>query len=134
MADLPAGARTIPNPVSRVPGFSLGDIHCLPGFPNMARPMMEWVLDTYYAGLPRDRPAHASVVVYDVAESVLIPWMNEFVAAHPELKLFSLPRTRDDGRREIELGVAGDEAAARGALAEIRAMLDRRGHHYDEPK
>jgi molybdopterin-biosynthesis enzyme MoeA-like protein len=134
MADLPAGARTIPNPVSRVPGFSLGEMHCLPGFPNMARPMMEWVLDTYYVTLPRDLPTHASVVVYDVAESVLIPWMNEFVARHPDLKLFSLPRTRDDGRREIELGVAGDDAATRAALAEVRQMLDRAGHRYSEPK
>lgn len=134
MADLPRGAGIIPNPVSRVPGFSLGHLHCLPGFPNMARPMMEWVLDTHYPALPRDLPAHASVVVYDVAESVLIPWMNDFVARHPELKLFSLPRTRDDGQREIELGVAGEETAARAALGEIRQMLQNAGHRYAEPK
>jgi len=134
MADLPNGAGIIPNPVSRVPGFSLGHLHCLPGFPNMAQPMMEWVLDTHYATLPRDLPAHASVVVYDVAESVLIPWMNDFVARHPELKLFSLPRTRDDGQREIELGVTGEETAARAALGEIRQMLQNAGHRYAEPK
>jgi molybdopterin-biosynthesis enzyme MoeA-like protein len=134
MADLPEGSRTIPNPVSRVPGFSLGHIHCMPGFPNMALPMMEWVLDTHYAQLPRDYPVHASLVVHNVPESVLIPWMNEFVARHPELKLFSLPRTNDAGQPEIELGVAGTGDAPQAALQEIRQMLQTHGHRYSEPK
>jgi molybdopterin-biosynthesis enzyme MoeA-like protein len=134
MADLPEGSRTIPNPVSRVPGFSLGHIHCMPGFPNMALPMMEWVLDTHYAQLPRDYPVHASLVVHNVPESVLIPWMNEFVARHPELKLFSLPRTNDAGQPEIELGVAGTGDAPQAALQEIRQMLQTQGHRYSEPK
>lgn len=134
MADLPRGARTIPNPVSQVPGFSVGDIHCLPGFPDMALPMMKWVLDTHYADLPRDYPHHASVLVHDVGESTLIPWMNEFVARHPNLKLFSLPRMNENGKPEIELGVAGDNDESQIALMEIKQMLDVRGHRYSEPK
>ena len=132
MADLPQGARLIPNPVNRVPGFSLGQLHCLPGFPHMAWPMMEWVLDYEYAGLAPDLPSHASVVVLDVAESTLIPWMNAFVQRHPDLKLFSLPRTIPDGTREIELGVAGEASAAHAALREIKQMLDSAGHRYRE--
>ena len=34
MADLPAGSTIIPNPVNRVPGFSLRHHHFLPGFPR----------------------------------------------------------------------------------------------------
>jgi molybdopterin-biosynthesis enzyme MoeA-like protein len=133
MADLPHRARLIPNPVNRVPGFSLGHLHCVPGFPHMAWPMMEWVLDTEYAQLARDLPSHASVVVLDVAESALIPWMNAFVQRHPGLKLFSLPRTSTDGLREIELGVAGEQSAAQAALKEIKQMLDDAGHRHREP-
>ena len=48
MADFPQGARLIPNPVNRVAGFSLDDCHFVPGFPEMAWPMLEWVLDTHY--------------------------------------------------------------------------------------
>jgi molybdopterin-biosynthesis enzyme MoeA-like protein len=134
MADWPGGARAIPNPVNQVPGFSLGHIHCLPGFPDMALPMMEWVLDTHYADLPRDYPHHASVLIHDLGESALIPWMNEFVARHPALKLFSLPRMNENGKPEIELGVAGDEEHSRAALSEIKDMLDARGYRYSEPK
>jgi len=134
MADFPQGAEIIPNPVNRIPGFRIGQIHCLPGFPNMAWPMMEWVLDTYYAQLHRDKPAEASVVVHEVPESVLIPWMNSFIARHPDLKLFSLPRFTENGGAEIELGIAGNETTVRDGLAEIRHMLDSRGYRYSECK
>ena len=57
MADFPAGAGLIPNPVNRVSGFSAGlpnqkhRHYFVPGFPAMAWPMMEWVLDTHYSHL-----------------------------------------------------------------------------------
>jgi molybdopterin-biosynthesis enzyme MoeA-like protein len=132
MADLPQGAEIIPNPVNRIPGFRVGQIHCLPGFPNMAWPMMEWVLDTSYAQLHRDKPFEASVLVHGVPESVLIPWMNSFTVRHPALKLFSLPRFTEDGDTEIELGVAGNGTSVRDGLVEIRHMLDSRGYRYSE--
>ena len=55
MADIPAGCELIPNPFNRVPGFSVGEHHFLPGFPEMAGPMMEWVLDHRYADLHHAR-------------------------------------------------------------------------------
>jgi molybdopterin-biosynthesis enzyme MoeA-like protein len=48
MADFPQGVALIPNPVNRVPGFSLGHHHFFPGFPDMAWPMLDWVLATHY--------------------------------------------------------------------------------------
>ena len=51
MGVFPHGARIIPNPYNKIPGFSVGDVHFVPGFPVMAWPMIEWVLDTQYAHL-----------------------------------------------------------------------------------
>ncbi|HEX6529361.1 MAG TPA: competence/damage-inducible protein A, partial [Burkholderiales bacterium] len=48
MGEFPAGSRIIPNPVNRIPGFTVGHHHFVPGFPQMAWPMVEWVLDTKY--------------------------------------------------------------------------------------
>jgi len=48
MGEFPRGAAIIPNPVNRIPGFSVGEHHFVPGFPQMAWPMVEWVLDTRY--------------------------------------------------------------------------------------
>ena len=40
MADFPQGAALIPNPVNRVAGFSLHQHYFVPGFPEMAHPMV----------------------------------------------------------------------------------------------
>ena len=49
MANLPQRASIIPNPISGFPGFSINHCHFLPGFPDMAYSMMEWVLDNNYS-------------------------------------------------------------------------------------
>jgi molybdopterin-biosynthesis enzyme MoeA-like protein len=129
MADLPQGARLIPNPVNQIPGFSLHHHHFLPGFPNMAWPMAEWVLDTQYRQLFRAQPESERIVtVYGVAESTLIPTMRELLAAFPGIKLASLPSTTNSG--EIELGVRGEEEDVNRAMDWLIAQLDVLGVRY----
>ena len=109
MGEFPRGARIIPNPYNRIPGFSLVDHHFVPGFPVMAWPMVEWVLDHGYAHLFHRTPeAEASVIVYDLAESIVTPLMIEVEQRYRGLKSFSLPSMGEAGvRRHIELGVRG---------------------------
>lgn len=133
MADLPRGADLIPNPVNRIPGFGLGDVHCLPGFPRMAWPMMEWVLDTHYAHLVRTERSELAVTVRDVYESDLLETMNVLLSRHPEVKLFSLPRFLEGGACEVEIGVKGRSDVVTPALEEIKALLDAKGCSYSEP-
>ncbi|MSP96555.1 MAG: competence/damage-inducible protein A [Betaproteobacteria bacterium] len=126
MAEFPLGSAIIPNPVNRVAGFSLRAHHFVPGFPQMAWPMVEWVLDTHYAHLfGRDRWGEASVTVFDAGESQLIPLMETVGAAYAGVKVFSLPSMGSDGsRRHIELGVRGDPAQVGGAIEALRAGLE----------
>ena len=51
MAEFPAGSAIIPNPVNRIASFSIHDHHFFPGFPQMAWPMLDWVLATHYPTL-----------------------------------------------------------------------------------
>ncbi|APZ42197.1 competence/damage-inducible protein A [Acidihalobacter ferrooxydans] len=126
MAELPAGATLIPNPINRIPGFSLGDHHFVPGFPNMAWPMAEQVLDTRYAHLFDATPPQEHRLCVDGAqESQLIPLMEAVLAEHPGLKLSSLPNTEQ--RNQIELGVRGRAAQARSALDQLQNGLDTLG-------
>lgn len=130
MADFPEGTRIIPNPYNRVPGFSLGDHHFLPGFPQMAHPMMEWVLDNRYRlAEPRDY-VELAILVFDAHESQLIELMEAITQGHPTVKLFSLPILREDGRR-IELGVKGAAADAQAAMGEIQDYLKQRQYRWD---
>ena len=80
MADFPQGAALIPNPVNRVAGFSLHQHYFVPGFPEMAHPMVEWVLDTQYAHLFHQTAyLEQSIIVADGIESRLIDLMNAVI-------------------------------------------------------
>lgn len=119
MGEFPEGSAIIPNPYNRVPGFSYAEHYFVPGFPVMAWPMMEWVLDTKYAHLfNRVAEGDASIMVYDSAESTLTPLMERLEAQFADIKVYSLPSMGEHGvRRHIELG-------ARGAPASVAAALE----------
>ncbi|MBI2313403.1 MAG: competence/damage-inducible protein A [Betaproteobacteria bacterium] len=131
MADFPKGAEIVPNPFNRIPGFSLGRHYFLPGFPQMAWPMMEWVLDHRYAHLHHLEPrAEQAIVVMGAMESQLLDLMNDVVREFPKLKLFSLP-TIGTGRR-IELGVRGDPEQVTAAMERIRRGVSELGFSAQE--
>lgn len=122
MGVFPAGASIIPNPYNKIAGFSVGHVHFVPGFPVMAWPMIEWVLDQRYAHLHGGgRSVERSVIVFGAMEASLTPLMEAIEAAHPGVKVFSLPSVDHPTLgRHIELGVksASDPVAAFGALRE----------------
>lgn len=127
MGEFPAGSGIVPNPVNRVPGFTLGDHHFLPGFPEMAWPMMAWLLDTRYRHLHRaEHDVDEAIVVREAGESQLVDLMDRIVTGYPGLKLFSLPHMGAGGRH-IELGVRGAAEAVAAAMAEIRAGVSALG-------
>lgn len=131
MAEFPAGARIIPNPFNRIAAFAVRDHHFFPGFPQMAWPMLDWVLATGYPDLVRVAPQERAIVVHEAGESQLLPLMDENVARFPMLKLFSLPSFMPDGARRIELGVKGDPAHVDAALAHLREGVAAAGFRWE---
>lgn len=131
MGVFPYGADIIPNPYNKIPGFSCtaaaagGAVHFLPGFPVMAWPMIEWVLDNKYSPLQRQRAwLEQSVIVYGAMEATLIPLMEAVEALHPGVKVFSLPSMdHPQHGRHIELGVKGEPEATLHAYAELQRGL-----------
>ena len=90
----------------------------VPGFPVMAWPMIEWVLDTVYPHLhAKGGPRERSVIVFGAMEAALTPLMEAIEAGFPGIKVFSLPSVdHPEWGRHIELGVKGDAATARRGL------------------
>ncbi len=129
MGVFPKGARIIPNPYNKIPGFSVGDVHFVPGFPVMAWPMIESVLDTRYANLfAKGRTLEKSVIVYGAMEATLTPLMESIERDHPAIKVFSLPSVdHPEFGRHIELGVKGDVALIDSAYAALISGL----HGFD---
>ncbi|MET0382144.1 MAG: molybdopterin-binding protein, partial [Burkholderiaceae bacterium] len=113
MGVFPVGARIIPNPYNKIPGFSVGDLHFMPGFPVMAHPMLDWLLDTRYgASAAAGRRALRAMRVQGVNESALIPVFERIEETFPGVLTFSLPSV-DHARfgPHIEIGVKGMQAA-----------------------
>ncbi|SEP95702.1 Predicted nucleotide-utilizing enzyme [Ectothiorhodospira magna] len=107
MAELPLGCTLIPNPVNQIPGFSMRHHHCVPGFPTMAWPMVEWVLDTHYTHLFSTVPViERLILVSDTPESDLVPLMESVLERFPAIRMASLPASAH-GCREVELGIKG---------------------------
>ncbi len=124
MGEFPAGAEIIPNPGFRVPGFGLRGHWFVPGFPDMAWPMIEWVLDTHYrAHFHSQAVAERACIVRGLAEGTLTPLMEAIEREHPGVRVFSLPHL-DPQRRvayEIELGVKGEAARIDAAFERLKA-------------
>jgi molybdopterin-biosynthesis enzyme MoeA-like protein len=133
LGTVPEGSRIIPNPFNRIPGFSYHDHHFLPGFPQMAWPMAEWVLDTHYADDFRTvAEAEAAILVWDGLEGNMLDLMRQTEADFPGIIVFSLPTFGSETvRRHVELGVRGDPGEAVQAIEVLKEGVAALGYTFD---
>jgi molybdopterin-biosynthesis enzyme MoeA-like protein len=125
MGCFPEGADIIPNPYNKIPGFSVGSVFFVPGFPVMAWPMIEWVLDHRYAALHgHNAYRERSVIVFSAMESTLTPLMEDIERRFDGAKVFSLPSVdHPKWGRHIELGVKGAFEVVDAAFDALRQGL-----------
>lgn len=127
MGRFPQGSDIIPNPYNRIPGFSYQQHHCLPGFPQMAWPMMEWVLDTHYLALHNAQAwVEDSIAVFEATEGRLVDIMHALEARY-DVSIFSLPHLGSEhAPAHIELGAKGEPEAVAAAMQTMREEVARR--------
>ncbi len=126
MADLPQGADLIENPVNKMPGFSLDKrFFFLPGFPQMAHPMMSAVLDSYY---PQAAEKFSCNFMVETSEAILIDIM---ITLPKEIELSCLPQFLEGGKRQAEIYLAyHDRKVLEKWCAHFRQALDEKGLTY----
>lgn len=131
LVTFPQGVEMIPNPFNRIAGFMTHEHYFVPGFPQMAHPMLEWALDTFYREQFQPVAGRVEKAMLltgpNAYESALLDLMERIVAAYPDLRLFSLPSLIGKERKHLELGVEGAPQRVEQALAEIRSEIERRG-------
>ncbi|MRI83271.1 MAG: molybdopterin-binding protein [Nitratiruptor sp.] len=104
MARLPKGAQLLPNPVNQVPGFFLqGRYFFMPGFPQMAHPMVRYALEKI---LPRGQSKPRYTICVKASENDLMDLMRQIP---PEVELSSLPIIQD-GRYYDVISMSGEGA------------------------
>ncbi|MEK9720856.1 MAG: molybdopterin-binding protein [Quisquiliibacterium sp.] len=133
MGEFPVGSQIIPNPFNKIPGFAIRDHYFVPGFPVMAWPMIEALLDERLQHL-HGREAHGerSLLLYEVPESAATPLMEAIEAQYPGVRVFSLPSVGEGGqRRHIELGVKGPVALLEPAWTTLQEGAGALGGHVE---
>jgi molybdopterin-biosynthesis enzyme MoeA-like protein len=133
MGTFPKGASIIANPYNKIPGFTCrtesNPIHFVPGFPVMAWPMVEGLLDSDYKHLhQRGAQQECSIIVFGAMESSITPLMEAVEAEFSGIKVFSLPSVdHPDLGKHIELGVKGRSEAVALAFTSLKRRLHQFG-------
>jgi molybdenum cofactor synthesis domain-containing protein len=123
MAHVPEGATLIDNPVSRAPGFRIGNVFVMAGVPDVMRAMFDGVKHTLQGG----RPMLSRAVNSNVAEGVLAEGLGKIQARWPGIEIGSYPYFRR-GAIGTSLVLRGTEAAPLAeAVAEVMALVTALG-------
>ncbi len=118
MARLPQGARMIPNPVSKAPGFQIGNVHVMAGVPAI----MQAMLQELAPGLARGVPMRSAAVTIRAGEGDIAAGLGSIQKVHPTVVIGSYPFEADDGfAAQIVLRSRDDQALA-AALEEVRKL------------
>ncbi|WP_417689983.1 competence/damage-inducible protein A [Roseibium sp.] len=106
MARIPAGAELIENPVSKAPGFTIGNVHVMAGVPSIMQAMVDAVVPTLKTG----RKMLSTHIDADVPESRLAERIGEIQKEFPATLIGSYPRT-NDGRFTTQIVVRSRDEA-----------------------
>jgi molybdenum cofactor synthesis domain-containing protein len=122
MARIPDGADLVDNPISKAPGFRLGNVIVMAGVPSV----MQVMLDSAAKGLETGVKIIAETVeAGGVPEGRYGTALGEVAAAHPQVTIGSYPAFLD-GRFRNQIVVRGKDAERiAAARAAIEAMLTR---------
>ncbi|WP_343057353.1 competence/damage-inducible protein A [Chthonobacter rhizosphaerae] len=120
MARIPAGADLIPNPLTKAPGFRIGNVFVMAGVPKIMEVMLDWVGSQLRTG----QVVQSVTIDCPFGEGVIGTPLAVVAAAHPGVTIGSYPLF--DGRRfATKLVVRSrDPEALRAAEAAVSAMLD----------
>ncbi|ODN70672.1 competence/damage-inducible protein A [Methylobrevis pamukkalensis] len=119
MARIPAGADLIDNPVSKAPGFRLGNVHVMAGVPKIMEAMLEAITPTLTTG----RVIVSETIDCPFGEGWIAEPLGAIQALHPDVTIGSYPRFSAAGFSTRLVVRSRDGDALARAAAAVRAML-----------
>jgi molybdenum cofactor synthesis domain-containing protein len=124
MARIPVGADLVENPISKAPGFRLGNVIVMAGVPSVMQVMLDSAASALETG---EKIIAETIEAGGVPEGRYGTALGEVAAAHPEVAIGSYPAFLD-GRFRNQIVVRGKDAekiaAARAALDAMLARLN----------
>ena len=119
MARVPEGAVLIANPISKAPGFSIGNVHVMAGVPAIFEAMLAGLLPRLTGG----RPLLSETIEAGRPEGEVAGPLRVLAAAHPAVAIGCYPHARDGvlGCTLVVRAVEGGALAA--ASNDLKRML-----------
>ena len=122
MARIPDGAELIENPISRAPGFKIGNVIVMAGVPAI----MQAMLDNVAPGLVKGAPVLAETIeATGLPEGLYAGALGEIAGRYATLSIGSYPSYSPSGFTNQIVVRGRDGEALATAVAEIKAMVER---------
>ncbi len=120
MATIPVGASLIENPVSKAPGFRLGNVFVMAGVPKIMQAMFDGVAPTLTGG----PPMRSRNLTCGLPEGTLAAPLGQIQIRHPDIDIGSYPYFRA-GRFGVTVVLRGTDVSHLDTAAEEVAAAIR---------
>jgi molybdenum cofactor synthesis domain-containing protein len=121
MARIPAGAELVVNPVSKAPGFWIGNVIVMAGVPAIMRAMLDWVVPQLTIGTKvLSETLDAGLKEGDIATD-----LRDIAKNHPDTTIGSYPYMNEKGFATRVVVRSRDAGKLAAAKADIEVMLAR---------
>jgi molybdenum cofactor synthesis domain-containing protein len=132
MAHVPEGAALIDNPVSRAPGFHIGNVFVMAGVPRIMQAMFDGIKHSLAGGAPM----LSRTVTSGLPEGVLAEGLGQLQDRYPDFDIGSYPYYRRGGFGTSLVVRGTDASRLAAAVEELFAMikaLDGEPYEGDPP-
>jgi molybdenum cofactor synthesis domain-containing protein len=120
MARIPEGADLIENPISRAPGFRIGNVYVMAGVPSIMQAMLDNVAPTLETGA---RMIVETIEAEGLPEGIYAAGLAEIAKAHEGVSIGSYPSFSSAGFRNQIVVRSKDPERLAAAAAAVRALL-----------
>jgi molybdenum cofactor synthesis domain-containing protein len=119
MAHIPEGAVLIDNPVSRAPGFRIGNVFVMAGVPRIMQSMFDGIKHSLAGGAP----VLSRTVTSGLPEGVLAEGLGKLQERYPDFDIGSYPYYRRGGFGTSLVVRGTDASRLAAAVGELFAMV-----------
>ena len=120
MARIPAGADLVENPISRAPGFKIGNVIVMAGVPAIMQAMLDNAAVHLQTGA---RMIAETIDTHGLPEGIYAKALGEVALAHPGVSIGSYPSFVNGGFRNQIVVRGKDRAAIDAAAAAVNAAI-----------
>ncbi|SDM42223.1 molybdenum cofactor synthesis domain-containing protein [Methylobacterium phyllostachyos] len=122
MARIPFGADLIANPVSKAPGFRIGNVHVMAGVPSIMQAMLDSIAPTLKGGAAM---LSETIEAQGLPEGTYAGDLGAIAKERPKVSIGSYPAMTPEGFRNRIVVRSRDPAALAEAREAVEALLAR---------